>query len=301
MAPRRLPLAQRAEALAVIAAVHARCDFDATLAGDPLRYARACSAPEDREVAALLGALLAFGNVRTILAKLDALILDRLGGEPGRVCREASPAALRERLGGWRHRTFGGDDVAALLAAAGVLLRRHGSVYAPLARGYRDAGELRGALACWVDEVRALAWPGGLTRASRHLLPDPRGPSACKRLMLLLRWIVRREHPDLGLLPAIPPRALVIPLDVHIHRIARNLGLTARPQANWETAVEITEALRALCPEDPVRYDMAVCHLGIAQRCPSKRDAGRCEGCALQPVCRHWWKPPHGSRDLPRR
>lgn len=279
----------------MISAVHARCDFDRTLAGDPLRYAHRCAAREDREVAAMLGALLAFGNVKTILAKLDALITDRLEAAPGRVAREGDRAALARRLHGWRHRTFAGDDVAALLFAAGELLRRDGSVYASLAQAYRATGDLREALARWVSELRAIAWPDGPTRAAKHLLPDPRGVSACKRLQLLLRWVVRAEHPDLGLVTEIPPAALVIPLDVHIHRIAQNLGLTARTAATWETAAEITDALRALSPEDPVRYDMAVCHLGIAQRCPSRRDAQRCEGCALKPVCRHWW----GSRGVP--
>lgn len=274
----------------MIADVHARCDFARTLAGDPLRYAHGCEAREDREVAALLGALLAFGNVRTILAKLDALIVARLDGAPGRVARGEDRASLARRLAGWRHRTFAGDDVAALLFAAGELLRRDGSVYASLARAYRDTDDLREALARWVAALRALAWPEGPSRAARHLLPDPRGASACKRLQLLMRWIVRDEHPDLGLVKEIPPSALVIPLDVHIHRIALNLGLTARTAATWETAEEITEALRALSMDDPVRYDMAVCHLGIAQRCPSRRDVARCEGCALKPVCRHWWR-----------
>lgn len=272
----------------MISDVYARCDFDRTLAGDPLRYAHRCEAREDREVAAMLGALLAFGNVKTILAKLDALITARLEGAPGRVARESGRAELARRLHGWRHRTFAGDDVAALLFAAGELLRRDGGVFVSLERAYRETGDLRESLARWVGELRALAWPDGPTRAAKHLLPDPRGVSACKRLLLLSRWVVRAEHPDLGLVTAIPPAALVIPLDVHIHRIARNLGLTARTAATWETAAEVTDALRALSREDPVRYDMAVCHLGIAQRCPSRRDALRCEGCALKPVCRHW-------------
>jgi len=282
-------VAQRAEALAVIAAVHARCDWDRTLAGDPLRYAHRCDAREDREVAALLGALLAFGNVKAILAKLDALIHRGLDGAPGRVARTSSRAELLARVGRWRHRTFAGSDVAALLFAAGELLRRDGGLYVSLGRAWTETGDLREALARWVETLRALAWPEGMTRAAKHLLPDPRGPGASKRLLLLLRWVVRVEHPDLGMVPEIPASALRMPLDVHIHRIARNLGFTARASASWETAEEITAALRPLCPEDPVRYDMALCHVGIAQRCPSRRDEIRCVGCALKSVCRHWW------------
>jgi uncharacterized protein (TIGR02757 family) len=236
----------------------------------------------------MLGALLAFGNVKAILAKLDAL-LHRLDGAPGGTARTSTRAELTDRLRGWRHRTFGGDDVAALLFAAGELLRRDGSLFAALDAHWDDAQDLREALARWVDGLRASAWPGGLDRAAKHLLPDPRGPSASKRLLLLARWAVRREGPDLGLCARVPAAALVMPLDVHVHRIARNLGFTARADASWTTALEITDALRPLDPSDPVRFDMALCHVGISMRCPSKRDPVRCEGCALRSVCRHWW------------
>lgn len=269
--------------------MHARCDWGRTLATDPLRYAHRYTRREDREVAALLGALLAFGNVKAILAKLDAALVTRLDDAPGRVVRESSRDELTRRFEGWRHRTFSGGDVAALLFAAGSLMRRDGSLFASLDAAWRAEGELRGALARWVDALRALAWPDGTTRAAKHLLPDPRGPSASKRLLLLSRWIVRRESPDLGLCEAIPPAALVIPLDVHVHRIALNLGFTARPTPSWDTASEVTDALRPLDPDDPVRFDMALCHAGISMRCPSRRDAARCEGCALRSVCRHWW------------
>lgn len=280
----------------MVAAVHARCDWGRTLATDPLRYAHRYARREDREVAALLGALLAFGNVRAILAKLDALIVHRLDDAPGRAALSLSRDAFNARLAGWRHRTFAGEDVAALLFAAGELMRRDGSLFASLDLAWRETGTLREALSRWVDAIRALAWPEGLSRAAKHLLPDPRGPSASKRLLLLARWAARREAPDLGLCASLPPAALVIPLDVHIHRIAQNLGFTTRSAANWETAVEVTDALRALDPSDPVRFDMALCHVGIAMRCPSRRDPVGCEGCALRSVCRHWWfaQPPRG-------
>jgi endonuclease III len=81
---------------------------------------------------------------------------------------------------------------------------------------------------------------------------------------------------------------LLIPVDVHIHKLAKNLGLTERATPSWATAEEITAALRRFDPADPVRFDFALCHMGMAQQCPSRRDAARCEGCGVQPVCRHW-------------
>jgi endonuclease III len=102
---------------------------------------------------------------------------------------------------------------------------------------------------------------------------------------------------DLGLWrDRVDTAKLLIPVDVHIHKLARNLGLTARNTANWQTADEITAALRTFDARDPVRFDFALCHMGMVQRCPSKRDPVRCDGCGVRPVCRHWSKSSVVSR-----
>jgi uncharacterized protein (TIGR02757 family) len=285
--PSRRQRLQVDRALAAVAAFERGFDARAALATDPLRFAHRFAAPDDRALVALLAALMAFGRVATIGQKLEDL-LARLGSSPAEVVRTDDRAALRERLRGFKHRTFRGADVADLLFALGENLRRDGRVLAALEREWELRRDLRAALSAWVAGLRAAAWPGGSDRAQRHLLPDPSGPSASKRLMLFLRWVVRREGVDLGL-STIPTSALIIPVDVHVHRIARNLGLTARADASWRTAEEITTALRGLSADDPVRYDFALCHLGISGRCPSSRELPeRCEGCALQTVCVHW-------------
>jgi endonuclease III len=92
---------------------------------------------------------------------------------------------------------------------------------------------------------------------------------------------------DLGLW-RVDPAQLLIPVDVHIHRLARNLGLTRRRDLSWKTAEEITLALARLAPDDPVGYDFSLCHMGMLQGCPSRRDPARCEGCGVKPVCIHW-------------
>jgi endonuclease III len=92
---------------------------------------------------------------------------------------------------------------------------------------------------------------------------------------------------DLGLWD-VPTSALLVPVDVHIHKLGRNLGFTRRKTTSWKTTEEITAALRRFDPADPVKYDFALCHLGMLRRCPSRRQAARCLGCAVKPVCRHW-------------
>jgi hypothetical protein len=106
---------------------------------------------------------------------------------------------------------------------------------------------------------------------------------------------------DLGDWSAIPASALVVPLDVHLHKIARNLGMTSRATPSWEAACDVTRVLARLDPVDPVKFDFSLCHLGMVQRCRSRRDDTICEGCGVRPVCRHWASkaPRPRSRALP--
>jgi uncharacterized protein (TIGR02757 family) len=163
----------------------------------------------------------------------------------------------------------------------------------------------------------------GRPRALEHLLPTPSTGGACKRLNLFLRWMVRSSdggvdfgiwrkpalpadgrRPQAGAferkpaLPAdgrrpqagafegyFPPSLLVIPLDTHIARMARNLGLTARRDLSWRTAEEITASLRLLDPLDPIKYDFALCHFGMSGACPPQRHTVRCVACELRSGC----------------
>ncbi len=157
----------------------------------------------------------------------------------------------------------------------------------------------REALATFCNRIRTaggLPLPGEKSKDGRrgqaHLLPDARAGSAGKRLFLFLRWMIRPEDGiDLGLWSDdVSASRLFMPLDVHIHKLARNVGLTKRPDLSWKTAVEVTAGLAAFDANDPTRYDFSLCHLGMVQRCPSKKDPVRCEGCGVKPVCIHWTK-----------
>jgi uncharacterized protein (TIGR02757 family) len=276
---------------ATLDAVRARCDLRARREADPVGFAHAYRDPLDQELVALVGACTAFGNVKAILGKLDDLFA-RLGPSPSRACDDGP--ALRAKLAGWKHRVFRGDDIARLLLGARAIQREDGSLGARFARELSGRGpdgtDLREALAVLCDAIRDA---GGLRRDGKrrgpaHLLPDPRGPSGSKRLLLFLRWMVRpADGVDLGLWDVDASR-LLVPVDVHIHRLARNLGFTRRAGLSWKTTEEITAALARFDPRDPVGYDFSLCHMGMLQRCPSRRDAKRCEGCGVKPVCRHW-------------
>jgi len=272
---------------AALDAVRLRCDVGKRREADPVGFAHRYRAPADRELVALVAACVAFGNVKAIRAKLDDL-LARLGPYPSRVSEDA--VALHARLRGWKHRVFRGEDIAKLLAGARSIQREHGSLGALFQAELAAHDTLREALAAWCDAIRDAGGlrRDGARRGPAHLLPDPRGPCGSKRLMIFLRWMVRpADGVDLGLWDVDPSR-LLVPVDVHIHRLARNLGFTRRRDLSWRTTEEITAALARFDPRDPVRYDFSLCHMGMLQRCPSRRDEGRCEGCGVKPVCIHW-------------
>lgn len=287
---------------AALDGVRARADLRARRAADPVEFVHAQKTRADRELVALLAATSAFGNVRAIRAKL-AEALDRIGPSPSRAADD--PEALARRLAGFKHRLFRGEDIAGLLVGARRVQRAAGSLgrafERELARADRERPDdepearMREALASFCDLVRregglpkAGEIPRGGRRGPAHLLPDARAGSAAKRLLLFLRWMVRpADGIDLGLW-RVPPDRLLVPVDVHIHKLSKNLGFTRRADLSWKTAVEITRALARFDPGDPIRYDFSLCHMGMVQRCPSRRDPVRCEGCGVRPVCIRW-------------
>jgi uncharacterized protein (TIGR02757 family) len=269
-------------------AVRERCDVLARREADPVGFAHRYADEHDQELVALVAACVAFGNVKTIRAKLSELFA-RLGPHPALAADD--PPALSARLRGWKHRVFRGEDIAHLLAGARVLQRAHGSLGASFEAELRQA-PFREALAAWCDAIRTAGrlGKGGPRRGPAHLLPDVRGPSGSKRLLLFLRWMARpADGVDLGLWNVDPAR-LLVPVDVHIHKLARNLGFTRRRNMSWRTTEEITGALARFDPADPVKYDFSLCHMGMLQRCPSRRDVRRCQGCPVMSVCIHWRK-----------
>jgi len=269
--------------------VRARCDISARLELDPVAVVHRYPLPADQELVALMASAVAFGNVKALRAKLEQA-LARLGPEIASVADDELDVFAR--LHGWKHRVYRGEDLARLLIGARRVQRVSGSLGQRFAEDLAREGELRPALSSFAHAIREA---GGLNRFSKskrrgaaHILADPDGSSGCKRLLLYLRWMVRpADGVDLGLWD-VPTDVLLVPVDTHIHKLGRNLGFTKRKNLSWKTAEEITAALRRFDARDPAKFDFALCHMGMLQRCPSRRDAVRCEGCGVRPVCRHW-------------
>ena len=269
--------------------VRARCDVEVRRAADPVHFVHRYERREDQEIVALIAASLAFGNVKALCAKIEEA-LARLGPRIAAIADDEDD--VFSRLKGFRHRLYGGQDLARLVVGARRMQQTYGSLGESLRRQLTGEKSFREALGIWVTELRKRGgFPAFGVRDSvgaDHLLPDPTKGSAIKRLNLFLRWMVRpADGVDLGLWDISPSR-LVIPLDTHIHKLSRNIGLTLRKAADYRAAEEITAALARLDPRDPTKYDFSLCHLGMVQSCPSRKDDVRCRGCGVKPVCRHW-------------
>lgn len=287
--------AARARALRpLLEALDRQLDRAARVAADPVEFPRACADPADAEVAGLVAVSLAYGRAG-LFKPVVARVLGAMGPSPARFAEAFAAAPDRAAFGDAVYRFNRPADLAALVAAIGHVRRAHGGLGARFRALFAGEGggpgALRPALARFAAELRGappvaplLRGRGG--RGLRHLLPDPAGPGASKRWNLYLRWMVRGpDAVDLGLWAGVPASALVVPLDTHVHRVARALGITRRRDASWRTAEEITAGLRLVDPADPVRFDFALCHLGMSGRCPPRLEASLCRACALVGAC----------------
>jgi uncharacterized protein (TIGR02757 family) len=225
---------------------------------DPLEFLYDYPDLHDREVVGLIASSLAYGRVGQIL-KSTASVLERLGRNPHAFLLGASLEKLLHTFSDFKHRFTTGEELALMLWGARQVFRRYGSFHACFGTVFYHGDDT--VLPALSRFVRIIDVSGPECRNS--LLPSPDKGSACKRLNLFLRWMVRDDEIDPGGWHKIPASKLIVPLDVHMHRIGRMLHLTTRNQADMRTAIEITEAFRRIAPEDPVRYDFALTRLGI--------------------------------------
>ena len=266
------------------------------LDSDPVGIVRRFGPAEDREIVGLVAAGLAYGRVASIRASLER-VLAILGPRPARWVARFDPIRDARRLDGFSHRFTRGRDVALLLYLLRQALERAGSLERFFVEGDPDpAGPTIGpALDAFGARLFALdpgpLAPRGVVPArdgARWLLPVPGNGSVCKRSCLFLRWMARPDDGvDCGAWREVSPARLVLPLDTHLVRVVRALGWTRRRSPGWPMALEATDRLRRLDPDDPVRYDFALSRLGILGRVRARRGkvSARSLHAALAAAC----------------
>jgi len=261
-----------------------------TSATDPVHIVRRYEAPEDREVVGFCAAALAFGRVASVLQSIESLVAV-MGPRPADFVRSFDPGVHRARIDPLVHRWIRGRDLVALLLILRRMLHEAGSIerffVAGDDQGAADIGPALDAFSTRALQTDLKTAYGRVPKRPGvcYFFPRPSAGSACKRLNLFLRWMVRRDAIDLGVWTSVSPARLIIPLDTHVIRLGRCLRLTRYASPGWKMAAEITAALRVIDPADPVRYDFSVCHLGMMNACGYGRAQGDRQ-CPLRGLCR---------------
>ncbi|MDA3897637.1 MAG: TIGR02757 family protein [Desulfobacteraceae bacterium] len=226
---------------------------------DPLEYLYHYDDIKDREIVGLIASSLAYGKVAQILKSVSN-VLNIMGDSPFEYLSSTSESEISHHFHLFVHRFAKGGHLSALLIGIKHAIAEYESIYNCFMSGFKISDDTivpalsvfsKNIIGTW-DECR----PG-------HLMPCPDKGSACKRLNLFLRWMVRCDDVDPGGWHGIPASKLIIPLDTHMFQIAAQLGLTIRKQANLKTAIEITNGYKRWAPDDPVRYDFALTRFGI--------------------------------------
>lgn len=240
---------------ALLEGLYERFDDRSFVHPDPLEFLFLFDDCRDREVVAILASALAYGRVESILRSVRR-VLDLMGDSPSAYLASTTDAVRRRSLRGFRHRFTDGTDLARLLSRIHEALDRHGSLENLFLAGLRpEHTTVVPALTLFAAALRG--------KDDSYLIPDPDRGSACKRLHLMLRWMVRRDRVDPGCWKAVSPALLVVPLDTHMYRFGRALGFTTRRSPDLTCALQITDAFRRIRPDDPVRYDFCLTRLGI--------------------------------------
>lgn len=264
-------------------------DFKERLKHDPIDFPHRYLRPEDIEIAGFMATSFAYGKVGLFKPVIEK-ILQPGGKNPSDFILNFNLKRDKKYLKGIKYRFSTEDDVLCFVYMLSNVLKEWRSLknlftshYSPEHDDVKEA--LTGFAGYLLSRDTSKIYgknikPQGVT----HLFPSPAKGSACKRLNLFLRWMVRRKDIDFGIWDEIPASKLIIPLDTHIARISRCLGLTKRASSDWKTAKEITESLKRFDPQDPVKYDFALCHHGISGLCKGKKHVSICSACTLFPA-----------------
>ncbi len=240
------------------------------LTTDPLWFVHQYKKVCDQEIVAFIASAVAYGNVKQIFKTLH-LLFKELGSSPAEFIQNYSPEKQPNLFEGIYHRFHAPEDFRILIFLLSRIYQKENSLKISFQKHFQPENEnIAVSLSKWISEILSEKpvpfYPDGTLPSHapvRFFFSSPENGSSCKRMNLFLRWMVRKDKIDLGLWDFIKPSKLMIPLDTHIFKISRLLGLTARNSANWKTVEEITNQLKILDPFDPIKYDFALTRLGI--------------------------------------
>lgn len=255
-------------------------DFHERIIHDPVEFPYRYKNSADIEAAGFIASCFAYGRVDLFKSAVNKT-LAVMGCSPYDFLTSFSLKKQRHLFAGITYRFNKNDDIVCLLYALSTALKKYERIENIFKLRYKESDSdigngLTGLVNIFLSMDTSLVYDRNVnTRGFLQFFPLPERGSACKRMNLFLRWMIRDRDIDFGIWKGIPKNKLVIPLDTHIARISKCLGFTKRSSQDWKMAVEITGALKMFNPEDPLKYDFALCHQGISKIC-SKMNCKEC-------------------------
>ena len=232
---------------------------------DPLQFLHMFKDERDIEVVGLIASIFAYGNVKQIENTLKKFIIV-FERKPYSFVKNFSLSKDSKKISGIKHRFYNEADVLKLFIILTKEIKKHKSIKQIFLQGCNITDEnVKNGISNFSNHFinSFIETFGEISAGIKFMFPLPEKGSACKRMNLFLRWMVRKDELDFGLWKEIATSKLVIPVDTHIARISRALKLTQRKNADWKMAEEITSKLKKYDAEDPIKYDFAICHIGI--------------------------------------
>ena len=235
---------------------------------DPICIPHLFTKQQDIEIAGFFAAIFAWGNRTTIINKSKEL-LERMDNAPYAFCIGHQDKDLKKLLG-FAHRTFNDTDLLYCIEFFKKHYSKNDSLETAffknsISKNIERQNTIEQALTYFQDYFFSLE--EAPARTKKHIA-SPLSGSTCKRLNMFLRWMVRKDKQgvDFGLWKSVSPAALIMPIDVHVARVSRGLGILKRTQTDWQTAIELTNYCRTLDSKDPVKYDFALFSLGVIEK-----------------------------------
>jgi uncharacterized protein (TIGR02757 family) len=242
---------------------------------DPLRFPHRYKDPKDQEIMGFIAAMMAQGKRTMIVANLEKLevLMQKNPYEFVKNFDYDTQAQSFSEFNHFAYKNIPGSYVVCIIYLLKQTLEKYGSLKNLFLEGLNPAKQknVKEALIHFTETIFNFTPPPGMDsipNVIKSLLPNPSKGSACKRLNMFLRWVVRKDNVDLGIWTEVPTSMLLIPLDFHVSKLSRELGLTSRSADDWKTAEEITEKLKEFDPVDPTKYDFAIFGMGIAGEKP---------------------------------
>lgn len=230
---------------------------------DPIEFLYLYNNYFDIEISGLLSSVFAYGNVKQInqiLSKIHSL----LNYQPYQFVSNYNYSIDKKIFRSITHRFYTAEDIAKLFYALNKIYVTYSSLKNFFLLYYfEEERNLKSSISFFSRNISEIIMKKGSSSGLKFMFPDPYKGSACKRMNLFLRWMVRKDGIDFGLWSEIPTSKLVIPVDTHVAKICKSLGLTKRKNISWQMAEEITENLKRYDNRDPVKYDFAICHIGM--------------------------------------